>query len=135
MSFDTVLSDLRSMYGAYLLPGTDPNVRLVRLTEDDVKRWNELTGRTRKSLYGEIALYLARGFHSSELTFDFCYWIANDLFGIITSGAESDWSEGFYEVYCAFDEGEYNHRGNPDEDPIEVNTRPSIARIVAGMSN
>jgi hypothetical protein len=135
MSFDAVLSDLRSMYGAYLLPATDPDVRLVRLTEDNVKRWDELAGGTRKSLYGEIALYLARGFHASELTFDFCDWIANDLFGIMTSGPESDWSEDFYEVYSAFDEGEHSRSDKPGEDPIEAYTRPLIARIVTGISS
>jgi hypothetical protein len=30
----------------------------------------------------------------------------------------------------AFDEGEYYHNNNRDEDPIEVYTRPMIARIV-----
>jgi hypothetical protein len=105
------------------------------LTKDHIKRWNELTGGTIKSLFGEIGLYLARGFHSSELTFDFCDAIANDLFVILTheSPAE-DWSDLLFEVYCAFDEGEYHHRGKPDDDPVEAYTRPMVAQILAKYS-
>jgi len=135
MSLDDVLSDLRGMYGIYLVQAVDPPTPTARLTESDVTRWNKLTGGTRQSLYGELALYLARGFHSSELTFRFCDAVANDLFGIMLSGAERDWSDLFDEVYCAFDEGEYDHRERPDEDPIEVYTRPMIAQIVAKSSN
>jgi hypothetical protein len=137
-----VVADLRSIYGSYLLPKVDSdahNVRFtghkVRVTRDDINRWNELTSGTTRSLLGEIGLYLAGGFHSSELPFWFCDAIANDLFVIMTheSPAE-DWSDVLFEVYCAFDEGEYQHREKQDDDPVEVYTRPMVAQILAKFS-
>ena len=39
----------------------------------------------------------------------------------------------FGKVYFAFDEGEYYHGNNRDEDPLEVYTRPRIARVVEAL--
>ena len=33
----------------------------------------------------------------------------------------------FWQVYLAFDEGEYYHGDNRDEDPVEAYTRPLVA--------
>jgi len=92
-----------------------------------------MIGGTRNSAYDAIALHLARGFHSSELPYALCDAIVNDLFGIITSTG-SEWPELFFEVYCAFDAGEYYHRDRPTEDPVELYTRPMISKIVAAYS-
>src|SRR5665213_1100407 len=99
---------------------------------DDIERRSALTGTPRSVLCDQVAIHLARGFHRSELTFEFCDAIVNDIFGVVTS-AEGDWPALFYQVYCAFDEGEYEHRDRPDEDPVEVYTRPYITQIVTGL--
>jgi hypothetical protein len=132
MLHDVVLADLKTIYGIHLLQPTQENTPRDRITKDDMERWSTLTGAPRSALCDQIAIYLARGFHNSELTFEFCDAIVNDIFGIVTS-VEGDWSDLFYQVYCAFDEGEYEHRGRPDEDPVEVYTRPYITQIVAGL--
>jgi hypothetical protein len=80
-------------------------------------------------LYDQIAIRLAYGFHASEMTFAFCDAVVNDLHGVIISADELR-PELFWAVYLAFDEGEYYHGNNRDEDPVEVYTRPMIARIV-----
>ena len=100
-----------------------------RLTEADVQRWSTACGWCRCELFDEIAKYLALGFNSSELSYEFCDYVVTDLFGPVndTSGPKPQF---FWDVYFAFDEGEYYHGNNRDEDPVEVYTRPRIARII-----
>src|SRR6185436_6138828 len=117
MSIDAVLAELRSIYCVDQFQTKKPDPPSVHLTEADIKRWSTLTGRPRDSLYNEIALHLARGFHASELTFEFCDAVVSDVFGIITA-TRSEWPDLFFEIFCAFDEGEYYHRDKPNEDPI-----------------
>lgn len=83
-------------------------------------------------MYDRIAIYLARGFNCSELSFEFCDAIANDVHGVITF-ADEDRPDLFWKVYLAFDEGENYHGDNREQDPVEVYTRPQIA-IVSGIS-
>ena len=59
--------------------------------------------------------------------------MVNDLYGVITS-TDEHCPTLFWDVYFAFDEGEYYHGNNRDEDPVEVYTRPMIARIVGAGS-
>jgi hypothetical protein len=102
------------------------------LTEADVERWSNLCGWSRSQLFDEIAKRLALGYNASELFFDFCDMVVNDLAGPVTntSGPRPQFS---WEVYSAFDEGEYYHDNNREEDPVEVYTRPMIARIVEAL--
>jgi hypothetical protein len=53
----------------------------------------------------------------------------NDLFGLVTN-TEGPRPSMFWEVYLAFDEGEYYHGDKRDEDPVEVYTRLLIARVL-----
>jgi hypothetical protein len=55
--------------------------------------------------------------------------VVNDLAGPVTD-TSGPRPRVFWEVYSAFDEGEYYHGSNRDEDPVEVYTRPRIARVV-----
>ena len=121
MSFEAVLSDLKSIYGIYLLQTEQPIPPKNRLTEDDVQKWSTLMGVPRSVLYDQIAIHLARSFNESELTFLFCDWILNDIHGLITTNDEER-PALFWQVYLAFDEGEYYHANKRDEDPVEVYT-------------
>jgi len=103
------------------------------LTEVDVLRWSTKSGWSRRQLFDEIAKYLAQGFHTSELSFEFCDAVVNDLFGPVTNTSGPK-PEVFWDVYSAFDEGEYYHGNNRDEDPVETYTRPMIDRIVRETS-
>jgi hypothetical protein len=123
-AFD-IISDLKTIYRDGV-----PYADLDRhLTEADVLRWCTIGGRSRSQVFEEIAKFLALGFYNSELSFGFCDAIVNDLFGSYTDTAKPK-SELFWDVYLAFDEGEYYHGNNRDEDPVETYTRPMIARIV-----
>ena len=88
-----------------------------------------MIGEPRAVLYDRIAAYLVLGFYNSELTFEFCDAVVNDIHGIISFTDEVR-PDLFGQVYLAFDEGEYYHGDNRDEDPVEVYTRPLVARIV-----
>mgnify|MGYP001553734787 CR=1 FL=1 len=101
----------------------------THLTDDDIQRWSTLIGKPRSALYDQIAVYLARGFHCSELEFEFCDAVVNDIHAIITL-ANDVRPDLFWEVYLAFDEGEYHHSNKREEDPVEVYTRPLIARFI-----
>jgi len=99
------------------------------LTEADVERWTAASSWSRSQLFDEIATYLALGFNGSELSFEFCDAVLNDLFGPVTN-TSGPRPKVFWEIYSAFDEGEYYHDNNREEDPVDVYTRPMIARIV-----
>lgn len=100
------------------------------MREEDVQRWSASLGILRSELYDRIATYLAQGFNRSDLSFEFCDAIVNDLHGVITF-ADEDRPDLFWKVYLAFDEGEYYHGNDREQDPIEVYTRPQIAQIVS----
>jgi len=121
-----VVSELKILYND---PLDYPHSRAPGLTDADIDRWCNLIVDSRSVLYDQIALFLARGFHSSELTFAFCDAVINELFSIITATHEHC-PEFFWAVYLAFDEGEYYHGNNRDEDPVETYTRPMISRIL-----
>ena len=73
---------------------------------------------------------LARGFHASELDFTFCDAVINDLFGRVMTPAREPAPSLFWQVYLAFDAGEFYRPNKRDENPVEVYTRPLIAKIV-----
>jgi hypothetical protein len=127
MSFDNVKADLTRLYDTL---ADDPE---ARLREDDVQRWSALLGVSRSKLYDQIAVYLAQGFNCSELSFEFCDAIVNDVHGLITL-ADEDRPDLFWKVYLAFDEGEYYHGDNREQDPVKVYTRPQIAQIVSAIA-
>ena len=101
----------------------------THVTDADIQRWSTLTGEPRSVLYDRIAIYLARGFYHSELDFEFCDAIVNDIHAIITA-ADDIRPDLFWDIYLAFDEGEYYHANNREEDPVDVYTRPLIAAVI-----
>ena len=127
MSFDDVKADLVRLYQIH---ADDP---AARLREEDVQRWSISLDVSRSELYDQIAIYLARRFNGSELSFEFCDAIVNDLHDVITS-ADEERPDLFWKVYLAFDEGEYYHGNNREQDPVEVYTRPQITQIVSAIS-
>jgi len=102
---------------------------LVWLNSDRVAE----SGWFRRQMFDEIAKCLAQDFHTSELSFEFCDAVVNDLFGPVTNTSGPK-PEVFWDVYSAFDEGEYYHGNNRDEDPVETYTRTMIDLIVRETS-
>jgi hypothetical protein len=129
MSFEAVAAELKVFDDAQA--GKDYSSR-AHISEKEIQRWSALIGEPRAVLYDWIAVCLARGFHNSELSFEFCDAVANDIYGVI-SFADEIRPTLFWDVYLAFDEGEYYHNDKRDEDPSEVYTRPMIARILEDL--
>lgn len=130
MGFAEVTLELAELYKNQL---GYPHPPVSGLREADVQRWSTSLGVSRATLYDQIALHLARGFHASVLTFAFCDAVVNDLHGVITF-ANEDRPDLFWKVFLAFDEGEFHHHSNRGEDPKEVYTRPMIGRIIKDVS-
>lgn len=126
-----IMIELKTLYKDQL---GYPHPRVPGLTEADIQRWSALLLEPRSTLYDQIAMNLAQGFYASEMTFAFCDAVVNDLHGLITTNDELR-PALFWSIYLAFDEGEYYHKNNRDEDPVEVYTRPMIASIVAAGQN
>jgi hypothetical protein len=124
MTLDTI-AELQDKYRAEL--EGDELTESSGLLEHDIQRWSAQLGVTRTTLYDEIALFLAHGFHKRELSYAFCANIINDLWTLIRLAEEAP-PDVFWSVYLAFDEGEYERRVG--EDPTETYTRPLIAEIV-----
>ena len=127
-AFD-IISELKTFY----IDGVPYRDLDRHLTEADVLRWSTGSGLSRRQLFDGIAKCLALGFHSSELSFEFCDGVMNDLFGPVTN-TDGPKPELFWDVYSAFDEGEYYHGNNRDDDPVETYTRPIIDRIVKELA-
>jgi hypothetical protein len=130
MSRHVVLSELKRIGDA---EAGKPYSCRAHLDDADIQRWSHLIDEPRSALYDELAVYLARGFHGRELEFEFCDAIMNDIFGLIISAEGELMPELFYRIYCAFDEGEFYHGDNRQEDPVEAYTRPQIADIVENL--
>lgn len=125
MKASNIIDELKPIYK----DGVEYSSLDRHLTEADVERWSNACGWSRSQLFDEIAKGLALGYNASELSFDFCDMVVNDLTGPVTNTSGPK-PQIFWEVYSAFDEGEYYHGSNRDEDPVAVYTRPMIARIV-----
>ena len=128
MSLAPVIADLKRIYGSGQLGEEVP--ASARLTKNDFLEWGKICSASRDSLLDKIAMFLAHGFHQDLLSFEFCDAIVNDLSGLVNF---TELPELFFDVYCAFDAGEY--RTKPEEDPLTDYTRPIIARIIAAENS
>jgi hypothetical protein len=95
----------------------------------DVTKWSEATGLSRSALYDAIALRLAFGFQCNTFEFGFCDRIVNDLLAVMSAQLE-DSPELFWNVFLAFDSGEFYPNNDRSIDPVEAFTRPQIAAIL-----
>jgi hypothetical protein len=121
-----VVAELKETYS----PDRSYAGRPDHLVEADVERWSRVLHLSRSELYDRIGLYLARGFQNSQLTFEFCDAVVNDLHSVITFADEAR-PALFWKVYLVFDEGEYRHENDePESDPVETHTRRTVAEIV-----
>jgi len=68
------------------------------------------------------------------LTFDFCDAVINGVWGLIVDAMPGETCpDVVYDVYDAFDQGEFYHRD--EEDPVQAFTKPMTARIVSGVDD
>src|SRR5215467_5175705 len=80
-------------------------------------------------LYDLFAKDVAQRYMSGELSYTSGDGVMTALFTYATSGGGPELSRFAYQVFEAFDEGEYLHAGEPVEQQGEVKTRTLLARI------
>jgi hypothetical protein len=122
---DDIIAALQSRY----TPGANWTDRQLLLTDADVEEWSGQVGLDRSGLYDALALRLALGFHGNSFDFEFCDAVVNELHGVITLRNEER-PPLFWDVFLAFDAGEFYPNGDRTIDPVEAYTRPEIEKIV-----
>ncbi|WP_100641512.1 hypothetical protein [Marinobacter salexigens] len=85
----------------------------------------------------DYAVWVAKGFYEERLTYEFCDGAMNYLWGFMTTppvfGEDKNIPEPAFEIYRAFDEGEYHHQGDPSAiDPVEKYTKPLVEELFRG---
>ena len=107
-----------------------------RLSEHgDIDRWIKSMGCSVSEVYETIAAELAKGYSQGRYSFELCDDIANELFRAWGQMALRDPTKGnfpelFYEVFLAFDAGEFHHLPDKSDDPVKDYTDPLIAKIL-----
>lgn len=86
-------------------------------------------------ILNELAVRLAEGYLAGSLTYEFCDNVVNGLFGaIIEFGMDNGLPEPAFDIYLAFDQGEWVRESDPqDIDPSEKYTRPAVIEIMRGL--
>lgn len=107
----------------------------VRLTLDDVLQWTGTLNHP--DFYNSVALEIAQRYHRRELSYTFCDGLMNDLWSAVQEGlgsGENQVPEPFFEIYEAFDAGEYHRKPDKTDDPVAEFTDPLLADIVLRFS-
>lgn len=111
--------------------GTDEHV-----THNDIVRW--AGGLDNWEFYNTAALRIARKYHQRQLSYSFCDRLMNDLWSAVQAGFSSSRNrvpEPFYEVFEAFDAGEYHRAKDKSDDPVAEFTDPIIAELISRIGS
>jgi len=84
-----------------------------------------------------ISSQIAERYLSGEISFTYADSVLNGLFEIILQGSDGRMASDLaWEIYLAFDAGEYNHHGDgPETDPESKYTRPLLVEALRGYKN
>lgn len=100
----------------------------ARITESDIADWS---GRDVEiAALHDAALAVARGYRDGQLTYEVADAIMNDLWPIFLDRS-SDVVSPFWDVFEAFDAGEYHRCPDRSDDPVVAYTDPMIAELLA----
>ena len=130
MNIDALVPELWRRYP--FLDDESHRVRLDGISESDVDLWASGCGGDRGRVYDAFARYLAVAFHEQRLPFAFCDAVMNDLEGVIIR-ADDLRPDLFWQVFSAFDAGEFHRRKDKSDDPVAEHTEPAIAEIVRSL--
>lgn len=102
----------------------------IRLTHDDIVRWAGAFDNL--DFFTGSAIEIGRGYHAGELTYTFCDGAMNDLWSSVQEGFRPDDNElpePFFEIYEAFDAGEFHRKYDKSDNPVAEFTDPAIAEL------
>ena len=83
------------------------------------------------AFYNTVALDIARGYYRGELSYTFCDGLMNDLWFTVTVGLKNGEMVPypFFEIFEAFDAGEFHRKADRSDDPVADFTDPAISDI------
>ncbi|MGF6239752.1 hypothetical protein P3T42_001484 [Paraburkholderia sp. GAS38] len=116
----------------------EENPEQFSITQEHIERCTGPLGEVIPHRFDAFALVLARGYHDGQLSFAFCDAVVNIMVGKVHSDsvAQRDtWPPLFWDVFLAFDAGEFFRAGERHIDPAEKYTRPLIAKIIDESKN
>jgi len=95
--------------------------------------WRQLSKRVSLSLtetFDSFATHLARMYNEGNLNYEFCDSLVNmawsDWLEPFNDEKGNSWPSDFFEVYEAFDAGEYYRSEDKSDDPVADHTNPMI---------
>ena len=106
-----------------------------RLARADIMLWAGACNDW--DFYNSAALEIAKGYHRGELSYTFCDGVMNDLWSGVQEGfgpGKNEVPEPFFEIYEAFDAGEYHRRHDKTDDPVVEFTNPAITDLAIRFS-
>ncbi len=107
--------------------------KIVQDTEspDDYENCCEVIGSELSNVFNEISIHLASSFLDGKTSYDDADFAMNKVWSAMLNYImEKDIPliEPCYSIYCAFDEGEYDHRDGSD--PVEKYTKPILKLLL-----
>ncbi len=81
--------------------------------------------------FNQVSLLIAQRFMNGDLSYKVADYAMNGVWSVMLNyirQCAQPLVEPCYSVYCAFDEGEYDHRDGAD--PVEKYTRPALQSIL-----
>ncbi len=118
-----------------LLSRYDESPDQFHISQECMEQCTGPLGEVQPEKFDALALVLAHWYHKGKLSFAFCDAVVNILVESVFSDAVAQrdtWPHIFWDVYLAFDAGEFHRSGENHIDPAEKYTRPLIAEILAG---
>jgi len=103
----------------------------VRFTKTDVLAW--AGSPSDSNFYNSIAFRIAEQYHHGALSYEVCDHIVNDLWRVVLEWFVPMYNKVpylFYDVYLAFDAGEYYRTADRSDDPVAEHTKPMIKEII-----
>ena len=101
-------------------------------TPDDLMQWG-IDDETLNNMLDAVSLRVARCYAAGELTFEIADAIVNELYHLpiaYSARTENFWPPLFWEVYLAFDSGEFHRTRDRSDDPIADHTDPAIQALI-----
>jgi hypothetical protein len=103
----------------------------ARITISDIAAWAGST--TDGDLYNAISFGIMEQYHNGALGYTVCDQIMNDLWDVVKDcfiPVHNKVPTLFYDVYLAFDAGEYYRTADRSDDPVAERTKPMIEEIL-----
>ena len=109
----------------------------ARVSTEDIACWAGHLDKDVTEFLDRLGGEIAKSYECGDLSYEFCDLLVNDLFGLLVQrqflDPQGSWPHLFYEVYEAFDAGEFHRKADYSDDPVAEFTNPAVANIVAKL--